>query len=341
MAQNRVAWIDCVKGVCLLLVFYIHHPDYVFQYSWLLTTAELAPFFVLSGYLHTKPLNGSKFSEKILYPFFVYGLLICLADLYIVYPMRNMTAPDYPFGGLLYGRHYLDKDDTVSLLTGDVGPMWFLLCFFIAKIGFNKFWLLARKWKCDSSVSYYGILIALMLIITILFYFCPYHLPWSIDVAPIAIAFMSSGYLIGKYYSQVSFKIFYIIGFLCVFAICAYYNGNTDLSSSNYGQLGCLSIILFYIEGVVFTFFLMAFFLLYSKNGIVSYFLSYIGKNSLRLLCIHGLVMNNLFAFLFDMVGLHRFAKLIILVPMLLLFSYLLGLIFQWLGKRFYLFNYL
>lgn len=61
--QDRICWIDNIKGLCILLVFYNHHPDYVFPYSWLLTTAELVPFFVLSGFLHIKPLTGN-FAKK-------------------------------------------------------------------------------------------------------------------------------------------------------------------------------------------------------------------------------------------------------------------------------------
>ena len=336
--QDRICWIDNIKGLCILLVLYNHHPDYVFPYSWLFTTAELVPFFVLSGFLHIKPLTGN-FAKKILIPYFVYGTIACVADVLYVYPWRNMIVPDFFCAGLLYGRNFIDKDNTEPILTANAGPLWFLLCFFVTKVFFDNIWKYLHKNKYEDL----NFMLVLIFAFTIsaLLHSCPYHLPWSFDIAPLSLSFMVTGYLLRKYYSCIPLKMIAAVSLLACFFFFAIINGNTDISSSMYGSHGRMSILLFYIEGMCFTLFLMIVFAKLSEKNIISFLLSYIGKNSMRLLCIHGLLMNNLFMYFFDLMGAHRYGKLVILVPMLLLFSHLLGLLYNKLSERFPWVSYL
>ena len=105
--EQRVQWIDAVKGVGILLVILAHISPISNKVFWYLTYGFMPIFFVMAGFTSKSVCGYSeaikKKAKRLLVPYFVYGLLLIVAS-YLLFGNTNMTQA---LLGLAYGRYSL------------------------------------------------------------------------------------------------------------------------------------------------------------------------------------------------------------------------------------------
>lgn len=177
-SNNRILWIDCLKGITILLVVIGHNANETI--SRFIFCFHMPLFFILSGFLFTpKPHIESlrKSAKRLLLPYACYAVLISSPFL-----LNFLIKQDFVGGGklilkLLYGGRYL---------TGEYGVFWFITVLWCSQNLFN--FLLQTKFR-----EYWIPILLLLGYVSQLF---PNVLPWDIQVVPIATVYIWIGYLI-------------------------------------------------------------------------------------------------------------------------------------------------
>lgn len=319
----RHQWIDALKGFGIILVIAMHSSIYCIfpTISILLTAGYMAMFFILSGYTAKKENITSgmaKKAKRLLIPYIFYGIIITsfFAILDLVYGYFNTRE----WIGLLYSRHSLyplgTTTNVVLLSSRSISPLWFLTAMFFS---FLWFYLYANIKKTASKV----LCIIIYIIATIMLYYSPILLPWSLDTSFLCALFIITGYQFKEYAIKEYKK--NLLYFLTLSAILAAYialvsfNDNANLSIRIYGELGALSIILYYILSLLITIIYSEVLKLCNKN-MLGRFLSFVGKHSLRIMCIHMPLIT------FSGWGLNRFGVFGIIMVFVTAFACSLGI---------------
>ena len=275
--KERIIWIDSVKGIGILLIMLVHMnaaPEFV-NY---LVPGYVSMFFVASG-ITLKLRNDIRQdivrkAKRILIPYFFYGLSIVLITVIVSILMHK--APDIMrrIFGIFYSRRCIEVGGNVPenqlLLPGGCAPLWFMTAFFVS-------YMLVFLWeKCHKSYW----LIILYAILSYVLCQLPVLLPWSLDLAPLGALFIITGYQ----YRQFLTERRKLSGFLLVvalFAVFVYANGDTNMSLRE-----CGNIVLFYFIGIL-EFQLFALMFQRCEGTVIESVFAYIGRHSLRLMCIH------------------------------------------------------
>ncbi len=176
--------------------------------------------------------------------------------------------------------------------------MWFLTCMALSYCGAIPLIKAKGKWLILLIFLYIGLSAGLM--------YCPILLPWSLDTAFMEALFIFTGYSLKAI--QTTRKNIWCtltLGAL-VYLVLVRMNGGINMSVRVYGNLGLLSLPLFYIIGVLGTMVYASFFMIIEKSKLCSFF-AYFGRISLTIMCAHSL-----FIFLFklllqhlDQIGIH------------------------------------
>lgn len=288
--ESRSQIIDIAKGVLIIAV--------VFSHTWFANVQLLADyfpyampaFFFLSGYTYNRKRtyfsNISRRFIRLVVPYICFGAICNL--LYPVYLSlsKTLAAPG------AYKTLWIAslKVDAINMLMST--PMWFLAALFTASIIFFIIVDATQDNILKTSIAAL-LLLAVAVIIDI---YKKDLLPWFIDLAPYAAAFMIIGAYFGnkKLFSKLSLKSI-IIGILLL-AVSYYLNslfpGSAKTSVVSYiepkkwygvltafciglcGSLGVLSI-----SGLL------------SKVPVIRKVLAWSGKNSIWILCIHYCVI--------------------------------------------------
>ena len=188
MAQEqRVAWIDYSKVICIYLVVLGHALSYEVTNECYLRNFiylfHLPVFFFISGYLFRIKDNEKNISSYI---------LSNINSLVIPYIFLNVLAVLLKFPSYL---HHDIKPLLYNFLIGHghapAGPAWFLLCLFWIKIQMFFIIRLDDKIQLLSALFY-----------CIFAYYFPYHLYWDIDASFMAMPIFILGNLINKHNSE-------------------------------------------------------------------------------------------------------------------------------------------
>lgn len=273
MNQNRVLWVDILKGLGILLMILGHTPNipqsvYVFIYSF-----HMPLFFVVSGFLwsdanlkNTIRMWGKRKFRSLIIPYFKIAS-VCLAIWGIIIPVFMLKDVDYyhylyQIMKYLFGIIY--SIGTVEYMP-QCSPIWFLTSMFCA----NMFFFLVRKYV----PLYLGL--SSFLLIGFVGTYIP-HLPWNIGSGIIGCYFMSVGYEIKKRQWHRNFSVLLISTSILVlnFVYMGFPTVNMDQNEYN-------NFISFVITGTVFNYYLLTIFYWGNQwlNKLGS--LSFISKNSI------------------------------------------------------------
>lgn len=289
--KERKLWIDALKGLGIILVV-ASHISTLHQYTNLITLlgrGYMAMFFIASGYTSKNEeftLGISKKFKRLLTPYFFYGIAITLFfTLLDIISKKNIQYNEW--AGLLYSRYCLlplGEENNIHLLSGrSTAPLWFLTAMFISYIWFYIYINLKKfKNKTYCIITYISA--------TILLSFPNILLPWSIDTSFLFALFLITGYelktAVMKDYNK-NITYFSTITFLTIIYLLLFnINGNSNLSVRIYGSQGVISILIYYSFSLIIT-------LLYGevlkgcKNNFITKALAFVGKHSLRIMCIH------------------------------------------------------
>lgn len=254
---QRLEWVDILKSFGIFLVFLGHllHPNT--QIGMYIYSFHMPLFFFISGmfFKYSDVADGFHhfFIKKLrvrMIPYMTFGILTYLIWMlqmllkkYGVY-QGSQPVPENllkPLVGMFYGNGFGGWLVHNTLL-------WFLVCLFVTELLF--FYI--NKMSGNKSSA--------MLLILILFAFLgyadsiysPIRLPFSIDVAFVAIVFYGLGYVLRNGLPASWLGLFFAIVCLAVGILTSHLNGRIDMNENHYGNgflfyLSALSNIYFYI----------------------------------------------------------------------------------------------
>lgn len=279
---GRVAWIDMMRGIAILLMILCHLSMYgSFPYSLqkLIYVFHVPVFFFVTGCVEHFDLPVGKFAGKkakaLLVPYFILFFL-----------SRHLFLWD----------HLDDLPDIFfRLITGlNVGPLWFLPTLFFTELLFRVIYDRSEKrFFCRVVLlSIAGIAINRLVLPVCWFHREFLNFFWHLDVVPTVLFFMYLGHVVFRNgllcrIAQTP-KYFYGAAFLCLLLTAASgkLNDFVDIHVGRYG------LFPYFYVGACAGIFLTAFFSLFletHKVGILSKLLVLAGKNSMVLLAFHWL----------------------------------------------------
>lgn len=278
--KERLIWLDAVKGYGILLIMWSHHIDIEWDYWYILTMAYITLFFLTSGIMiKGKDVDMSKKAKRLLIPYFFYGILFFVADLFIT-KLTGGEMGGAKLWGLLYGKiSYLKSySEENILLIPYLRPLWFLPCMFAA-YSYYKIYLLAVK---ISQMLGYAVL-SIFLLLSLYCVNIPYQLPFSLDSAGLMCLFLFLGKELRDY---IHLKGFLIALCVAIFFVLALINGDVNISVCHYGALGWRSVFLMIPISVLYFLIITNIFKRHESLLLVRMF-AFLGRHSLRLMCIH------------------------------------------------------
>lgn len=285
--MKRIVWLDAVKGFGILLVMLSHAID-VGEMGTYLFSSFIPLFFIASGCI-TKSEPTCTFIKKktrrLLIPYFFYGVLSVLFFDVI------KTGAGYRGGmvsewiGLLYSRFCFlpfGSDNNIYFLPMEAdATLWFLTSMLIAFAAYSLIEKIGRNWLK-------GLIIAVYVALTVCMSMLPILLPWSIDTAFIFALFIYIGKVINGQDLLMSTKnAGWVVIVLCILLYIALtcYNGFSNISVREYGRHGLVSIVIFFVNGILFFKFSSWIFKCLENTWLTKAF-AFVGRQSLRLLCI-------------------------------------------------------
>lgn len=192
-AQNnvkRLAWVDAVKGICILLMIYGHTilPE---NMKVIIYTFHMPAFFILSGYTFNYKYNDFKeFAYKRLLPLLKAYLFFAVVSFFwsrFKYMIDQTIEPDtlHNFLGIFFSLRNSDFSSGNWFFTAMItGYIMFYLCT-------NKIY---KNFLCLVFVTI--VQFVLWTIYTVLF---NKALPWALDTSLIVSVYLILGYLLKKY----------------------------------------------------------------------------------------------------------------------------------------------
>ena len=242
MAQNqRVAWIDFSKVICIYLVVLGHALSYSVTNECYLRNFiylfHLPVFFFISGYLFRIKDNEKSISSymlsninSLIIPYIFLNLLVVILKI-PVYLHQDFYPVFFKF---LIGHGH-----------APAGPAWFLLCLFWIKI--QMFFIIKLKDGMQLLCAFLYCLLA---------YYFPWYLYWDIDASFMVMPIFILGVLIKKHYSQYinrqysSFMlgVIFIITFVTTFGLSI-----IQQKEAVFSRLFGTSGVLFYVAAIVGT----------------------------------------------------------------------------------------
>lgn len=270
---KRIDWIDYAKAIAAMLVICLHIPNYDVCKN-VINSFVLPMFFILSGM--TFSYKNERFKT-----YLKKKILTLVWASFALYGILNIVI-EYVFS-LISGNEF--SVSIKSMATGVIFQMrgsyefgaWFLICMFTSQI---MIFFLA-KYIIKKPIH---ILISAMLfyfIGNIYSLFIHKVLPWSLDVALLAVAYILFGYYIKEaklFENIINTRIFLICVVLFLFGnIIAITSGNTmDLYLNNIGNP--VAAILTAVGGTGIIFYICK----KIRNNRV---IKFIGQNSLIIYC--------------------------------------------------------
>ncbi len=291
--QERLDWIDAVKGTCLILVVIAHLWRPCPQWVHLLTGGYMQVFFIMAGL--TSSVSAKTFrnqvaqkSIRLVLPYCFYGIILLLLG--AILP-KHMDLGNGLLG-LLYGRYTLfppSIEPNISLLKacGYLSPLWFLPCIYVSYI------LLA--WY--DRARYPEMIVAMAVIVGIISPLFPILMPWSIEMSCVGFLLMLLGRALrpillnsseqGKH--ELWGQIVLVIGCMGIYIAAWLLDGPVNMSISQMGNTKIffpLQVVFFCLlggsEAIVLSILFKAI-----QTSIITRSVAYIGRQALRLLCIH------------------------------------------------------
>lgn len=241
---NRLKWVDACKGIAVFCVI-LGHQDLDPFLKRFIYTFHMPLFFVLSGLFFSSVFSNS-FKEILIKRFFTLLVPFALFNLFWYVPFYELKSYIMPQSA--YSQDVVGHIGGVFLATREdwwlCSYLWFLPAMFSATL---------LLWGCVKYAPRYWLWASLFICIIGLIYakFIHRSLPFSVDIACIAVMFIALGYVFKNYFYEVSWRVA-IVGLICSFA-AAIYNTRVDMAGGVYGNyllfiLGSIGGCLFFIR---------------------------------------------------------------------------------------------
>ncbi len=265
----RYKFIDLAKGICILLVIMIHVgvPEYMPG----LYAAKVPIFFVLAGLFFLKSVNGGGYFRKKIYSLLVPFLTFYIISYSIFYILEYLLSINIT-NGLRFS-----ITDVIHQRNLFNGPLWFLLCLFEVEV---LFWAL---WKFIKNESLKAIIVLAIATVGFTLAHFEIFLPAWLDTACVAALYFYLGILLSKSkYIYATIKPQWLmVGACMLYLIFILFPVVINMSTNHYSNP-----ILAVISGTAIVGCILCICKLVDDIGIITW----IGTNSLVLLCTHHLI---------------------------------------------------
>lgn len=276
--KKRLKYIDIAKGISILLVILGHCLPENNIFRQYIYTFHMPLFFIISGIFYKKLDVKEQLKKDIkllIIPYCITSLIIiAIKTVAKIGSINNMIRNFTKWAmAMLYGSG--DIDTFMNIHIEPIGTIWFLLSLFWIRFIFNLIMKIDRKY----------LRVLIIVILNIIGFILPkiVWLPLSLETAFIAINFYYVGYILNnkKMLDRINGKVFaicfiiWIIGSKFIVTYCV----------NNYYNLYYLNIII----GIIGTINVIYLCKKIESIKYINDILSWIGKNSLYILCIHGM----------------------------------------------------
>lgn len=290
--NNRIEWIDAAKGIAIILVVinHTHNPNPFL--AKIISSFHLPLFFMISGYLFNfekykdnfVALVKNRFS-RLLIPYFIWSCIYCAIIILFSRP-SFLKVVNILFMSILYGAGTNPGAHLPHNIV-PIGSLWFLPCLFCSEIIFWFLLVSTINLKNSYKILFFGLFAYIGAFIGAKIFF----LPWSLDIALLVPIFLFCGY---KTKQNNLFTInnnwkFAIL--LLIIWIIDILQGGISINNREYNNL------LFSVSGALAASVLimkLIYFLSIRYKGFCKIF-SYIGAQSILILCVHILIRDSIF----------------------------------------------
>ncbi|OUL07524.1 hypothetical protein B0533_13485 [Sedimentibacter sp. SX930] len=275
MGNERLKYIDCMKGIGIVLVV-LGHVSMIKVLTKIIFSFHMPLFFMISGITYFLSKRDNFYIKKVrtlLIPYLFFSLISFIYWVLIERYLRNqgnISVSDQ------FINVFLAKAGSDNYIYN--APLWFLPCIFVVTCFFHFF---NNKIKWNKVVM--PILIIFISIMGfILSKYLEFRLPFSLDSAMQGILFFGMGYYVSPniiseatYKKKIKFTNF-IVG-LIMLLLANHFNDGINISENKYDNY--MSYLLGAFVGVTLIY-------LFAKN-MNSKILTIFGENSLIIMCIH------------------------------------------------------
>ena len=299
--ENRLEWIDWMKalGIYLIVLGHFYNVGEKFIYVF-----HVPLFFVISGFLNKKEVDGHLFWKKLWYNLAVPMLIMAVINFAYHSILQFFNGSFSPTDAYWFVRNV-----AFGMASG-FDSLWFVYTLMLLKIIFQY---------CLSRKMFYSLSVVMMVLAYVYthsdFSGLPFFLnePNAVIDVCTAYPFFALGVLLRNYKQMINAlnnKVLLIAAFVCglfVVALCGTYNGYVGMYSCNYGG----NIFLFLMGGVAGTVMIWGLSVLFGCAPMV---VTIISRGTIIILGLQKILIDLVWAFVAPSVWDVVFAALILLL---------------------------